>query len=81
MTPLFGCVPVCLTFVAIGFVGLVVVLVVGTNKEGPNAPGPDREAPPGVGVASGAPPGWVIVLIFVIVLLHFALLLWVWPEL
>ncbi|MCE9565368.1 MAG: hypothetical protein K8U57_25320 [Planctomycetes bacterium] len=79
MTPLFACFPVCMTFVAIGIVGLVVVLIMGTNREGPNAPvdaiQTDTDTDPGF------PPWWVVVLIFAVVLLHFAFLLWLWPEL
>jgi len=82
MTPLFACIPVCLSFIALGVVGLFVVLIMGTNHEGPNAPvdaipSADTEADPN----PGRPPLWVVALIFVVVLLHFALLLWVWPEL
>ncbi len=84
MTPLFGCFPVCVTFVAIGIVGLIAVLIVGTNREGPNAP--DSSPPPELigpsnGVESGVPPLWVMALIFAVVLIHFAILLWLWPEL
>ncbi|MBA4066970.1 MAG: hypothetical protein C0501_25330 [Isosphaera sp.] len=76
MTPVFACFPVCLTFVSLALVGLIVVAagVVRPSADPPPAPG----APvPG----TGPPPWWVVVLIFVGVLVHFALLVWLWPEL
>jgi len=81
MTPLFACFPVCMTFVAIGIVGLVVVMVMGTNRDGPNAPDADPTADATTETDPGFPPLWVVALIFAVVLLHFAVLLWIWPEL
>jgi len=69
-----------MTFVAIGIVGLVVVLIMGTNREGPNAPDDTPPADETLDKDPGFPPWWVVVLIFVAVLLHFAVLLWIWPE-
>ncbi|MBA4187096.1 MAG: hypothetical protein C0467_03675 [Planctomycetaceae bacterium] len=81
MTPLFACFPVCMTFVAIGIVGLVVVMVMGTNREGPNAPDANPPTDMTTETEPGFPPLWVVALIFAVVLLHFAVLLWIWPEL
>lgn len=81
VAPLFGCFPICLTFVAIGVIGILAVAAVGLNRTGPNLPEPEvasaAPTPPGYG-----PPSWrVVALIFAIVLLHFVLLLWCWPDL
>ena len=78
MTPLFACFPVCMTLVAVGFVGLLAVLLLGTNREGPNAP-VDGPADPAAG--SDLPSWRLVAVIFAVVLVHFAILLWIWPEL
>lgn len=83
MFPLFACFPICLSFVALAVIGLVVVIA-GMHKSGATpgdepAPGEPRDHAPQI--QSGRPPAWVMVLIFVVVLLHFVLLLWFWPEL
>lgn len=77
MTPLYACFPICLTFVALAVLGMLVFVTgVYSREQLPDAaPAPTDEGP------SGRPPLWVAVLIFVAVLLHFVLLLWLWPEL
>lgn len=78
MTPLLACLPVCMSLMAVGFFGLLVVFIVGTNREGPNAP---ADAPADPTEASDLPSLRLVVLIFALVLIHFAILLWIWPEL
>jgi hypothetical protein len=78
VTPLLACFPVCMTLVAVGFVGLLAVLLIGTNREGPNVP---VDAPADPAAPSDAPSWRLVALIFAVVLIHFAILLWIWPEL
>jgi hypothetical protein len=62
MTPLFACFPVCLFFVALGFVALVVVASGMANRiPGDDQPGPAGRpwSPPG---QTGPPPWWAIAL-------------------
>jgi hypothetical protein len=76
MTPLLGCFPICLTFVSLALIALIVVAT-GAYRGAPTPAGPDAPDAPGY----GPPPAWVVVLIFAAVLVHFALLVWLWPEL
>lgn len=79
--PLFACFPVCLTFAALGVLGLL-VLVTGLYSRGlPQEEPEESGAPPVEERPSGRPPLWVVLLIFAAVLIHFVVALWLWPEL
>jgi len=77
MTPLFACFPVCLTFVALGFLALLVIV---TGMIGPGAT-PDPSEPPipahDPEPGTGPPSWWVVLLIFAAVGVVFMLLNWV----
>jgi hypothetical protein len=79
MTPLFACFPVCLTFVAIGIVGLIVVGLGMYNR----TPLEDKQEPPSGPApygATGPPPWWVFPLMLLAVALVMLVLAWYWPE-
>lgn len=77
MTPMFACFPVCLTFVAIGIVGAVVVAFGMYNR----APLPEEEEAPAADTPpSGRPPLWVLPLMLLAVTLVMLVLNWLWPE-
>ena len=76
MTPLFACFPVCLTFVAIGIVGVIVVASGMYNR----APLPGEEVPEADGPPSGRPPLWVLPLMMLVLTLVMLVLNWLWPE-
>ena len=79
MAPLFACFPVCLTFVAIGIVGAIVVALGMYNR----TPLEDRPEPANTrspyGV-TGPPPWWVLPLMMLAVALVMLALAWYWPE-
>jgi hypothetical protein len=79
MTPLFACFPVCLTFVAIGIVGLIVVALGMYNR----TPLEDRSDPatePSRYDVTGPPPWWVFPLMLLAVAVVMLVLAWYWPE-
>ena len=59
MTPLFACFPVCLTFVAIGIVGLIVVGF-GMYNRTPLEDRPDSANEPSRYGTTGPPPWWTL---------------------
>jgi hypothetical protein len=77
MTPLFACFPVCLTFVAIGIIGVIALLCGLTNRL------PEDDAPPPEPVTtagSGPPPLWVLPLMLLVLTVVMLVLGWYWPE-
>jgi len=78
MTPLFGCFPVCLTFVSIAIIGVVVVVFGLSNRVSTDdQPEPiDRAAQR----ASGLPPLWVFPVTLLILAVVMLVLAWYWPE-
>jgi hypothetical protein len=79
MTPLFACFPVCLTFVAIGIVGLLVVAL-GMYNRTPLEDKPEPASAPPPSGATGPPPWWVFPLMLLAVALVMIVLAWYWPE-
>ncbi|MFO0822092.1 MAG: hypothetical protein U0792_03060 [Gemmataceae bacterium] len=77
MTPLFACFPICLTFTAIGFVGIFAVVLMGLHNEEPDTAAKEEDAAP---EESNRPRWWIVVLIFAVVLLHFLVVIWIWPD-
>lgn len=75
MTPLFACFPVCLTFVAIGIVGVIVVAF-GLYNRLPQEEDAAADARP----ATGPPPLWVFPVVLVLAILAMLVLGWYWPE-
>lgn len=80
MTPLLACFPMCLTFVALAVLGLLVLATGAYSRVMPAGEPEEPAADPPDGSESGRPPLWVAALIFAVVLLHFAVALWLWPE-
>lgn len=78
MTPLFARFPVCLTFVAIGIVGLIVVALGMYNRTPLEDPEP-ADGPSRYGV-TGPPPWWVLPLMLLAVTVVMLVLAWYWPE-
>jgi hypothetical protein len=79
VTPLFACLPVCLTFVALGIVGLIVVVTGAYHALDLPAPA-DGTEPPGPKPGEFAPPWWLFVLLPAAVILLTLLTLWLAPE-
>jgi hypothetical protein len=79
MTPLFACFPMCMTFVALGIMGVVVVEFGLSNPiPGDDQPAPtDEPSPYGI---TGPPPWWVIALMLLALALLMLVLGWYWPE-
>jgi hypothetical protein len=74
MTPLLACFPVCMTFVAIGIVGAIVVAFGMYNQESTGEEESETAA------ASGRPPLWVLPLMMLAAALVMLALAWYWPE-
>ena len=79
MTPLFACFPVCLTFVAIGIVGVLVVAM-GMYNRTPLDDKPEPASGPSPYGVTGPPPWWVFPLMLLAVALVMLVLAWYWPE-
>jgi hypothetical protein len=79
MTPLFACFPVCLTFVAIGILGLIVV-VLGMYNRAPLEDRPEAADEPSRYGVTGPPPWWVLPLMLLAVAAVMLVLAWYWPE-
>ena len=79
MTPLFACFPVCLTFVAIGIVGAIVVAL-GMYNHTPLDERPEPANEPPRYDATGPPPWWTFPLMLLAVVLVMLVLAWYWPE-
>ena len=79
MTPLFGCIPVCMSFVAIGIVGVVVVVFGLSNPTPTDGPPPDYDAPSRYG-RTGPPPWWVFVLMMAVLWASVLVVALIWPE-
>ncbi len=77
MTPLFACFPVCLTFVAIGIVGVIVVAL-GMYNRAPIDPAPADE--PSRYGTTGPPPWWVLPFMMLVLTAVMLMLAWYWPE-
>jgi hypothetical protein len=77
MTPLFACFPVCLTFVAIGIIGVIALLCGLTNRL-PEDDAPLSEPTPTPG--SGPPPLWVLPVMLLVLTAVMLALAWYWPE-
>ncbi|MDY3556261.1 hypothetical protein R5W24_005424 [Gemmata sp. JC717] len=77
MSPLFACFPVCLTFVALGLIGAV-MLAFGLGNR---IPGDDE---PSAATADAKPypppPLWVFPVTLLILVLVMLVLAWYWPE-
>lgn len=78
MTPLFACFPVCLTFVAIGIVGAIVVALGMYNRTPIDRPA-DADEPSRYGT-TGPPPWWVLPLMMLVLTAVMLVLAWYWPE-
>lgn len=79
MTPLLACFPVCMTFVAIGIVGAVVVALGMYNRTPLNAP-PGGETEPSRYDTTGPPPWWFLPVVFAVLTVVMLVLAWYWPE-
>jgi hypothetical protein len=80
MTPLFACLPVCMTFVALAFLATVVIIFDVANR----VPGDDQTADAAnTGPQyekTGPPPIWVMLLMVAVIALTMLALAWYWPE-
>lgn len=76
MSPLFACLPVCMTLSAIGLIGAV-MLVFGLGNA---IPGDDQPADETVKAKYPPPPLWVFPVTLLILILVMLVLAWYWPE-
>lgn len=79
MTPLFACLPVCMTFIGLALVAVVVVAMDLTNRAAVAKQSEDEGAPAAQG-KTGPPPWWVMVLMVVAIAVTMVVLAWYWPE-
>ena len=78
MTPVFACVPMCMTFVSIAIIGMVVV-VFGLSNRVPNDELADHDETT-TAAPRGLPPLWVFPLTLLILTALMFVLAWYWPE-
>jgi hypothetical protein len=80
MTPLFACLPVCMTFIGIAILAAIVIIFDVANR----IPGDDQPAPATAEESplgkTGPPPWWVMVLMVVAIVVVMLALAWYWPE-
>ena len=79
MTPLFACLPVCMTFIGLALVAVLVVALDLTNRAAVAKQSEDEGAPASPG-KTGPPPWWVMVLMVVAIAVTMVVLAWYWPE-